>query len=538
MRKKIKGGTNPAEATRLTLKQQSDNNIRRSLREEQRLEAELEAERSKEEKDTFYKAMDEYDNANKAMLKIRDSISKLNIEDSKMDINGGQNNFFRLKDPEYFIGIHPYEYKYSELAYTEWINELDELDELEKQNGGVQTQTELWLYDKYFTDIKNIEKDSGFYTDEKKRVHLTSKMLHNPSTDMFKTYTELKLKKTDNTYLTKNIDILLSDSNTFRIFEIENKLYSGKQVSYTKPLYQLILLAPSDLYNDPYWIEYTDNLTIRSDKFKELIRNNIGDTAIINSTIYNDDLKKNHGIELYNQLLRDPNFIFEPNKMYFLQIFIYKFSGANKKVKDYIALSINECNTSDQSSLIISENKLNNIDIDKIKVYFEKIKEYLYQEDNNHIKPAPAPALAPAPAPAPAPTPAPAPAPAPAAEEAYPPSSLPLYLSPGTLYSKFNFPHLIEEESNNRAMKKMEDYRDWGYNKPGGKKTSKKEVLGKMRCIYKIPGDRKEYVKYKGKLITVKDYKMLNKKPKTVTNKKPKTVAKDKKAKRPKKKST
>ena len=72
----------------------------------------------------------------------------------------------------------------------------------------------------------------------------------------------------------------------------------------------------------------------------------------------------------------------------------------------------------------------------------------------------------------------------------------------------------------------------------GGKKTSKKEVLGKMRCIYKIPGDRKEYVKYKGKLITVKDYKMLNKKPKTVTNKKPKTVAKDKKAKRPKKKST
>ena len=69
----------------------------------------------------------------------------------------------------------------------------------------------------------------------------------------------------------------------------------------------------------------------------------------------------------------------------------------------------------------------------------------------------------------------------------------------------------------------------------GGKKTSKKEVLGKMRCIYKIPGDRKEYVKYKGKLITLKDYKMLNTKPKTVTNKKPKTVANDKKPKRPKK---
>ena len=71
----------------------------------------------------------------------------------------------------------------------------------------------------------------------------------------------------------------------------------------------------------------------------------------------------------------------------------------------------------------------------------------------------------------------------------------------------------------------------------GCKKTSKKEVLGKMRCIYKIPGDRKEYVKYKGKLITVKDYKMLNKKPRTGADKKPRKVA-DKKAKRPKKKST
>jgi hypothetical protein len=43
----------------------------------------------------------------------------------------------------------------------------------------------------------------------------------------------------------------------------------------------------------------------------------------------------------------------------------------------------------------------------------------------------------------------------------------------------------------------------------GGKKTSKKEVLGKMRYIYKIPGDRKEYVRHKGKLITIKDYKAL-----------------------------
>lgn len=39
--------------------------------------------------------------------------------------------------------------------------------------------------------------------------------------------------------------------------------------------------------------------------------------------------------------------------------------------------------------------------------------------------------------------------------------------------------------------------------------TGKKEILGKQRCIYKKVGDRKEYVKYKGDLITVKDYKKI-----------------------------
>lgn len=48
----------------------------------------------------------------------------------------------------------------------------------------------------------------------------------------------------------------------------------------------------------------------------------------------------------------------------------------------------------------------------------------------------------------------------------------------------------------------------------GGKKLPKKEILGKTKSIHKIPGDRKEYVKHKGKLITIKDYKELMKKKK------------------------
>jgi hypothetical protein len=43
------------------------------------------------------------------------------------------------------------------------------------------------------------------------------------------------------------------------------------------------------------------------------------------------------------------------------------------------------------------------------------------------------------------------------------------------------------------------------------KRMAKKTILGKERCIYKKPGDRKEYLKHKGELITVKDYKKLMK---------------------------
>lgn len=42
-------------------------------------------------------------------------------------------------------------------------------------------------------------------------------------------------------------------------------------------------------------------------------------------------------------------------------------------------------------------------------------------------------------------------------------------------------------------------------------KKSKKSILGKDRCIYKKAGDRKEYLRYKGDLIAVKDYTKLMK---------------------------
>ena len=40
-------------------------------------------------------------------------------------------------------------------------------------------------------------------------------------------------------------------------------------------------------------------------------------------------------------------------------------------------------------------------------------------------------------------------------------------------------------------------------------KSIKKDILGKSRCIYKKSGDRKQYIKHKGALITISDYKRL-----------------------------
>jgi hypothetical protein len=76
----------------------------------------------------------------------------------------------------------------------------------------------------------------------------------------------------------------------------------------------------------------------------------------------------------------------------------------------------------------------------------------------------------------------------------------------------------IEEldESKRKVLGLLLKYEHILKGKTGGNtepiKTAKKQILGKERCIYKKTGDRKEYVKHKGNLITVKDYRTLMKK--------------------------
>ena len=88
-----------------------------------------------------------------------------------------------------------------------------------------------------------------------------------------------------------------------------------------------------------------------------------------------------------------------------------------------------------------------------------------------------------------------------------------------------------DEEVKSNLIKKIDDVDAQLNVVNGGKKSKKlpkKEILGKMRCIYKIPGDRKEYLKHKGKLITVKEYKELMKAKPKKKEAKPKKVKKTK----------
>jgi hypothetical protein len=77
----------------------------------------------------------------------------------------------------------------------------------------------------------------------------------------------------------------------------------------------------------------------------------------------------------------------------------------------------------------------------------------------------------------------------------------------------FDNKNIVKRDADGKIIFK-ENFKEYNSNNifGGGRKASvKKEVCGKLRCIYKIPGSRKEHLKYKGQLITVADYKKLMK---------------------------
>lgn len=82
-------------------------------------------------------------------------------------------------------------------------------------------------------------------------------------------------------------------------------------------------------------------------------------------------------------------------------------------------------------------------------------------------------------------------------------------------------PTNIKNDINRKIMLMLLKYEHLLYEKLGGggkyKMHSKKEILGKMRCIYKKAGDRKdrkEYIKHKGNFITLRKFREYNKQKK------------------------
>jgi hypothetical protein len=56
--------------------------------------------------------------------------------------------------------------------------------------------------------------------------------------------------------------------------------------------------------------------------------------------------------------------------------------------------------------------------------------------------------------------------------------------------------------------KYLEEHRHL-FHQTGGKKLKKKNILGTEKCIYKKQGDRREYIRHNGKLITIKEYRNI-----------------------------
>jgi hypothetical protein len=78
------------------------------------------------------------------------------------------------------------------------------------------------------------------------------------------------------------------------------------------------------------------------------------------------------------------------------------------------------------------------------------------------------------------------------------------------IYSSIEDGEILDYETIYGAMyKKYVKEHNHLFLQTGGKKLKKKNILGTEKCIYKKQGDRREYIRHKGKLITVKEYRKI-----------------------------